>query len=117
MVIPELKHIYSSDLVRPNIPSDIEDCAVHLQAFIGPKGDDSEESFPFTVVTPTYLRRSQLPQWGRGLLIVPAFSWEVVEQYLHRLIAHASRPTWQESAAVLNMELNWEFENYQPYEG
>jgi len=35
---------------------------------------------------------------------------------LERLLAHATRKTWNEVALELNKELHWEFENYKPYE-
>ena len=117
MVTPELKSLGSSDLERPAIPRDPTNCSIALQASIGPKNAHGEELFQFQVVTPTFLATNGLPRWGRGLLIVEQFSWPAVERALERLLAHAHRNTWAEVAAVLNHELLWEYDNYQPFAG
>ena len=114
MITPELKDILCPDLEKPALPPEPEDCIVSLQAAIGPKGEVGEDLFFFTVVTPKALLREELPRWGRGLLVVEAFSWVAVERALERLLAHARRESWSEVAAVLNQELNWEFENCKP---
>jgi Immunity protein 8 len=117
MVTPELRNLSSSDLERPALPVDPTDCSVALQAAIGPKNAEGEELFEFQVVTPAFLARNSLPRWGRGLLIVEEFSWPAVERALERLLAHAHRNTWAEVAAILNHELQWEYDNYQPFAG
>jgi len=88
-----------------------------LQASIGPKDAEGEELFEFQVITPIFLAKNGLPRWGRGLLIVEQFSWQAVERALERLLAHAHRKTWAEVAAVLNHEIQWEYDNYQPFAG
>src|SRR5258706_4412941 len=115
MITQELKSLFSPDLKRPALPADPEDCSVLIEASIGPKGEAGEETFTFSVVTPKFLAREASPQWGRGLLIVNEFSWVSAERALQRLLAHARRNSWAESAAILNHELHWEFENYQPH--
>jgi hypothetical protein len=117
MVTPELRNLSSPDLERPAVPSDPTDCLVALEASIGPKGARGEELFEFQVVTPRALAKNGLPRWGRGLLIVEQFSWANVERALERLLSHAHRDTWAEVAAVLNHELQWEYDNYQPFAG
>src|ERR1043166_4165238 len=117
MVTPELRKLSSPDLERPAVPPDPTDCSVALQASIGPKGAEGEELFEFQVVTPRALLRNGLPRWGRGLLIVESFSWAGVERALERLLARAHRKTWAEVAAVLNHDLQWEYNNYQPFAG
>lgn len=112
MVIPELKSLFSPDIERPALPPDVENCSVLLQAGIGPKGSEGEELFSFSAVTPSFLLANEdLPRWGRGLLVVDAFSWQTVERSIQRLLAH--RSSWSEVAQTLNKEMGWEFENYQ----
>ncbi len=113
MIIPELKRLFSSDIERPDLPIDQEDCVVVIDAAIGPKGEKGEELFSFVVATPKGLSREFLPRWGRGLLVVSEFSWIAVEHALQRLMMHAQRKTWPEVAAALNHELRSEFDNYQ----
>ena len=117
MIAPQLKSLFSPDLERPALPRDPTNCSVVLQASIGPKGAEGEELFEFQVVTPEFLAKEGLPRWGRGLLIVEQFSWPTVERALEHLLAHAQRNTWAEVAAVLNHELQWEFDNYQSFAG
>jgi hypothetical protein len=86
---------------------------VVIQASIGPKNEQGEELFEFSVVTPKFLARSrELPRWGRGLLLVDEFSWEAVEHAVKRLLMHAHRATWREVTVVLSRDLDWEFDNY-----
>lgn len=114
MITPELKDLYCHGLEKPDLPPNPEDCVVSLQAAIGPKGEEGEDLFFFTVATPKGLLREELPRWGRGLLVLEAFTWVAVEHALERLLSHAGRESWSEVAVVLNQELNWEFENFKP---
>jgi len=113
MIVPELKELFCPGLEKPALPSDPDDCVVSLQASIGSKGERGEDLFFFTVATPKGLLREALPRWGRGVLIVETFSWAVVERAVERLLSQACRESWAEVVAVLNHELNWEFENYK----
>jgi hypothetical protein len=115
MIAPELRSLDSPDLERPQLPADPDDCAVAFEATIGPSGSPGAEIFAFTVVTPTSLARETRFRWGRGLLIVPRFSWEAVDLALARLLAHAARQSWVEVAQTLNQNLHWEFDNYRPH--
>jgi Immunity protein 8 len=113
MVYPELRHILSPDLTPPALPDDPKDCAVPFQALIGPRGGEGSEAFAFTAVTTAYLRRSVGPTWGRGYLILEAFSWETVVHALALLLSQCSRPTWDEVTGELNKVLHWEYDNYR----
>ena len=112
MIIPILKGLHSPDLERPRIPADVSDCAVFIQALVGPAGN-GQEAFSFTVVTPEFLKHEDCPRWGRGYLVLTTFRWEAVESSVAKLLRHAVRETWSEVAAELNKELHWEFENYR----
>ena len=106
-----LKSLGSPDLADGAMPPNPERCRILMTATIGSEGTDGGDLFNFTVVTPDALLSDEA-SWGRGLLIVPSFSWQTVTRMLERLLRHASRETWQASAAELNKELLWEFDNY-----
>jgi hypothetical protein len=112
MIFPQLKRLHSPDLERPNLPIDVSDCAVFVQAEIG-ADEPGYESFSFTAVTPAHLKREDCSRWGRGYLLVSSFSWEGVETFLSSLLTRAARESWSEVAAELNKELVWEFDNYR----
>lgn len=116
MITPQLKTLMSPELDRPALPDDPENCEVLLEATIGPDSSDAAEIFAFSVVTPAALSGETRFRWGRGLLIVPTFSWETVDHALARLLAHCSRPSWAEVAQQLNQNLHWEFDNYREHE-
>ena len=108
-----LKTLHSPDLGRDQTPWDPTDCKILVQATVGPESVDGGDTFDFVAITPAALARSGV-LWGRGLLVMPAFSWGEVERILARLIATASRSTWPESARELNKTLLWEFDGYEP---
>jgi hypothetical protein len=85
-----------------------------LDAVIGPADSEGGDVFSFAVVTPSSIA-SEVPRWGRGLLILPSFSWPAVQAFVERLLIRAARPTWDEVAAELCKETNWEFESYENY--
>ena len=113
MPLPVLRSLSSYEFDRPALPPDPDDCAVLVHAEIGTadaaKGTDL---FRFTVATPSRILDGSGVRWGRGTLIVDRFSWEAVENAVRRLLMHADRPTWKESAIELGKEMHWEFENY-----
>jgi hypothetical protein len=110
--VPTIRSLSSPDLPSHDLPADPHDCAILVEAEIGALGGSGADVFAFQVVTPQYLMRDALPRWGRGLLIVDRFSWDVVESVLNKLLMHTTRAHWAEVAAELNKELHWEFDNY-----
>jgi hypothetical protein len=110
MIQPELQDIRSPDLVPPDLPPDPVVCAVRFDALIGPRGDASvpAEAYGFIVATPAQLRQIDQPTWGRGLLIVSRFDWEVVIQAVALFLAQCARPTWAEVRDELRRELHWQ---------
>jgi hypothetical protein len=105
MIYPELRNIRSVDLEPPAMPDDPLECEVHFEITVGPKEQPDEESYTFSVVTAAFLARYPGAQWGRGKLIVPSFDWALVITAVAQLLAECTRPTWNESAAVLAQEL------------
>ncbi|MBD9470669.1 hypothetical protein IB230_16550 [Pseudoxanthomonas sp. PXM01] len=113
MIVPKLLSLSSSDLAAGELPPDPAHCLVPMLATIGPSSGTVGDGFSFTVVTPSALAESGRFGWGRGTLIIDSFSWSQVEHSVNRLLAHASRPSWQDVAQVLNHELLWEFDGYR----
>jgi Immunity protein 8 len=111
MSVARLKKLQSLDVAAGEEPPDVENCSVLVQAIIGPEDTPGGDIFDFFVVTPSALATSDA-RWGRGMLIVPSFSWPEIERMVGRLLAQAQRPTWDETARALNKELNWEFDGY-----
>src|SRR5687768_8499849 len=111
MPVPTLYYVYSIDLERPALPPDPADCEVLVRAEIGFGGLAGADEFTFTVITPSRLADGAT-RWGRGYLVVPEFSWEVVERAVQRLLMHADRPTWEAAAGELTKEMRWEFEHH-----
>jgi len=109
---PEVKSITSPDLEEGSLPENPCNCLVLIEAEIGVRGEKGADIFSFTVVTPSALGEAN-SRWGRGLLIVPRFTWQGVQAALDKLLAHCHGETWDEVSANLNKELHWEFENYQ----
>jgi hypothetical protein len=110
---PELKGLYSTELDRPAIPADPEDCSVVCDAEIGAEDQTGADLFHFTVITRKRIAKLSGTEWGRGYLIVDRFSWEEIDRALGKLLANCARSSWEEAAAQLNQELFWEFERYQ----
>lgn len=113
MTTPKLKTLMSADLERPDLPDDPGNCEVFVEATIGPDDSDAAEIFAFTVATPAALTSETRFRWGRGLLIVPSFSWDVVDLAVARLLAQCCHDSWAEVAHQLNQNLYWEFEKYR----
>ncbi|MBN8887908.1 MAG: hypothetical protein J0I77_19440 [Rudaea sp.] len=113
MVIPKLKSLTSPDLAAPALPNDLEEFSVPFEAIIGPSSISGGDLFSFTVVNPAFLLSSPRTTWGRGLLILPEFSWSTVQFSVERLLTLAMRPSWSDVANELNKTLCWEFDNYQ----
>ena len=84
---------------------------MYFNAGIGPARGGADD-FSFSVVTPDRILDGGGARWGRGYLVVDRFSWEAVERALSKLLLHADRDTWAESARELAKELHWEFESY-----
>jgi hypothetical protein len=89
-------------------------------ADVGPVGEESADTFDFTVCTPRgladRLATDDGPFWARGLLIVPRLDWDQVEAALEQCVRSLSGEEWGSVATKLNRFMNWEFEDYQDFE-
>jgi hypothetical protein len=115
MSIPVLHGLSSPDLDRSGRPADPRSCAITVNAEIGPSASGGAEGFSFVAVTPDQLLDAGLMRWGRGYLILQEFSWDAVETAVRKLLMHADRPKWEDSARELAKEMNWEFDAYSKF--
>jgi hypothetical protein len=112
-MVPEIKSLDSAEIERPAMPDDPSDCSISFEATIGLSDSPDGELFAFTVATPLALARETRFRWGRGLLVMPSFSWEILDVALARLLARCHRDSWSEIAQELAKQLNWEFDGYR----
>lgn len=103
--------LHSPDIDIGVLPADPSDCAVLVQAMIGPDDAPGEESFDLLVVTPAALERLA-PRWGRGLLVLKQFSWDEVRRHVDRLVAQCQERSWPDAARQLARWTDWEFDGY-----
>jgi len=113
VIVPKLKSLVSPDLAPPALPNDAENFSVSFEALIGPAAVNGGDIFSFTAVSAAFLASQGRTTWGRGLLVVPEFSWPTVQSAVERLLTQVMRPTWSEVAAELNKVLCWQFDDYQ----
>ncbi len=112
-----LRRLHSPD--APDLgsytPVDLRRFGILVQAMIGPKGEQGEESFDFLVCTPAWLAdqiASQGYEFGRHYLFVSRYDPELITRVLHELCDRASGPDWDSVAQYLGRYGKWEFEDY-----
>ncbi len=115
----ELKALHSPDVhdLATFVPEVCDNFGFLLQAMIGPKGADGEESLDIQVCTPKWLAdhhgRSALVL-GRHHLVVFEYNYEHMAHFISAFCAECSGRTWQEIATRLGRLGKWEFEDYRP---
>jgi len=110
----DLRRITSPDIDSMEIfvPPDEKFCYL-LQAFIGPNGDEGEESFEFIVCSPKWLEFEVEKEnfiFGKGMLIMSEFNFFRVKGFLSALCKRTHGNSWSEIANKLSRFATWEFE-------
>ncbi len=115
MIQLDLKTLFSIELERPDLPADPACCAVLMHVDIGLANQSGANEFTFQVITPGFLIKNPEVRWGRGYLLMSAFSWSEVERMLDTLLKRisASSDSWEQATAQLCQHMEWEFENYK----
>ena len=118
-MIAELKRLHSPDIydLPSYVPEVSDNFGLLLQAMIGPKGTDGEESFDVQVCTPKWLLSHHDATdvvLGRHYLIVFEYNYGRLVKLISSYCNECSGQTWQEIAARLGELGKWEFENYRP---
>jgi len=116
----EIKRIHSPDVkdLRSFIPEEKDSFCVLLQLMMGPKGQMGEESFDLQVCTPKWLLsryRNDDVMFGRHLLIVFEYNYNLIIDALQKYCDTCVGETWNEIAVQLSRVAKWEFEDYQSY--
>jgi len=114
----ELKRLHSPDVydLQTYAPEMSDNFGFLLQAMIGPKGTEGEESFDMQVCTPKWLSDHHDPGdivFGRHYVIVFEYDYARLVNMISSLCNECSGQSWQEIAARLGRFGKWEFEDYQ----
>jgi len=117
-VKPELRRLHSPDLLdmQASRPEDPRDFCILVQAMIGPKGEQGEESFDITVCTPRWLEQSLTngrALFGLHYLFIDHYDYEWIRGAIARICNSISGASWRDVAKQLDKYGEWEFENYQ----
>lgn len=110
-----LDGIYSPDLPSGygELPANPSNCWVVVQADIGSVGSLGADCFTMYVTTPLFLEgcvNQAGHQMGRGLIVVPEFDWDVVEQAILETCAALEGENWAELAEKLSRYFLYEYE-------
>jgi len=84
---------------------------------IGPKGELGEESFDFSVCTPSWLVDRQPEQeyrFVRHHLLLKRYDYGLLHQAIQKLCDSVEGPNWRAVAEKLGRYGRWEFEDYIP---
>lgn len=115
----EIKSLHSlqlEDRLTNYRPDDLSNFSTWIRAYIGPQGEAGSEAFDIQVCTPDWLKSqcsTQGAMWGRHMLIVGSYSYDVIKALIERYVAISEGPDWASIATKLSRIGAWEFEDYQ----
>lgn len=115
----QLKEMYSlqiSEMLKDFRPEVSGDFGISVRLMIGPEETDQSESFDILVCTPTWIQdqlRDESCMWGRHMLIVQEYDYELILQSLSTRIASCTGKSWDAVASKIARFAAWEFEDYQ----
>jgi len=114
--------IFSIDLPEgpPQLPPDPEDCWVVVMADIGTADSPGYDEFTFYVCTIKKLQAivdGDGACFGKHLLVVNRFDWNLVEQAINDLCDSIEGDSWEDIASKLSRYGQWEFQDYRDAEG
>lgn len=94
-------------------PLDPTDFCLDLIVRIGSAESVGADDFTVRVCTPSWLASSVwTPTWGRGLLLVHSYDYEVVRKEIESYISGCRGNGWMDISEKLSRRLLWEFEDY-----
>lgn len=117
----QIKKFHSPDILDLEnfVPKDPERFAFLLQVFIGPEGQDGQESFDIEVCTPKWLIQNYTDDTviiGRHYLIVFKYDFKRITETIKAFCKNCTGETWAEVAIKLSRLGMWEFEDYREKE-
>ena len=112
-----LDGIFSIDLSsgKPELPEDPENCWIVIQADIGAYGGSGADTFTFYVCTINKLNHNlsiKNFKFGRHLILVKRFDWDIVEHAIKSMLDELEADTWEQLAAKIHEYGEWEFNDY-----
>ncbi|CAH1520230.1 conserved hypothetical protein [Vibrio owensii] len=115
----ELKQLHSPDVNFDTYwPEEIDNFSFLLQAMIGPKGEDTSESFEIHVCTPKWLINNTVKTdilCGRHMMIVVDYNIKRIEQFISNYCERCVGNNWQEVEEKLRELGRSEFQDYKAY--
>lgn len=116
----KLKEIYSLELTHPLEefwPEDESNFGISVRLMIGPEDSSGSESFDILVCTPDWIKSQYAEEkcvWGRHMLIVLDYDFDLIKREIERYIAGCAGEDWPIIARKLSGIGAWEFEDYKP---
>ncbi|WP_181188297.1 immunity 8 family protein [Actinopolyspora mortivallis] len=96
-------------------PENPGDFGFLLQIYVGPRGEESQESFEVFVCTSKWIGRwvsNNGPLVGRGLLLVEEYSLNSIKNFLEKIVESFESYDWEDMAKKISRIGRWEFEEY-----
>ncbi len=93
----QLKRLLSPDIgdLTTHEPLNAECFGTFVQAFIGPAGEDGEESFDFILGTPSWLASREVPiMLGEHHLIVQRYDYQLLVAFIEEFCSRCEGQTW-----------------------
>ena len=114
MIRPVLKNLHSADVWDlESFQAGPEDAFYFgLQIFVGELDKEGADTFQLEVCSPKWLEQhmgAHSYRWGRRLLVMKGFSYDVLRNALDEIINLAVASTWEEVARRLERVIDWEF--------
>lgn len=99
-------------------PDDESNFALPVRLMIGTDDSVGADSFDILVCTPDWIKSQYAEEkcvWGRHMLIVLEYDFDLIKREIERYIATCTGEDWETIAQKLSRIGSWEFEDYQPY--
>jgi hypothetical protein len=116
VIVAELKKLTCTDVPSLETFQPEGDFGIYIDAMVGPAGQPGEESFGFTLCTPTWFAQNMRDQFalGRHYLFVREYDYAALEKFARGYCQRCMGYSWAEVAQKVAHLGYWEFENYVP---
>lgn len=114
----ELKGCHSPDVynLEKYYPEVEDDFCFLLQALVGPKDEQGDETFDLIVCTPKWLLENKKKDeviFGKNYLIVFEYNYQKIYNKIKSYIDELNGESWEELSLKVARIGYWEFEDYQ----
>ncbi len=116
VIVAELKNLECTDVSSLEAFRPEGDFGIYILAMIGPAGSPGEESFGFTLCTPTWFAQNRRGEFalGRHYLFVSGYDYTALEKFVRGYCQRCMGNSWTEVAQKVARLGYWEFEDYAP---